>query len=202
MGHEDHEYRTGQEEDPDQAHRGGHLHPHEHHDHPHRSPAGEHKAQAPAAVAAFVITSSDSRDEHSDETGRLIREALESEGHTLAGHQVVRDDPSALVAALDQALSAGARAVIVNGGTGIGRRDQVVETLRPLFEKELPGFGELFRLLSYEEIGSSAMMSRAVAGTRKGAIVFALPGSPQAVRLAMRKLILPELGHAVRELIR
>ena len=183
---------------------GPHAHRHEHaHEHAHRSAsAEEHKAHAPATVSAFVITSSDSRNEGSDQTGRLIRGSLESAGHTLAGHRVVKDDPAALRAALEEALEAGARAVIVNGGTGIGRRDQVIETLRPLFEKELPGFGELFRALSYKEIGSPAMMSRAAAGTIRGAIVFALPGSPQAVRLAMEALILPEIGHAVRELSR
>ena len=127
---------------------------------------------------------------------------LEGAGHTLCGHRVIPDEPVSLRAALDEAAAAGARAVIVTGGTGIGRRDQTVETLRPLFEKELPGFGELFRYLSFKEIGTPAMMSRAIAGTVRGMIVFALPGSPNAARLAMDALILPELGHTVRELTR
>lgn len=193
MGHEGH----------DHDHGGHHRHGHDHgHDHGVSHAAHQHKAHAPATVSAFVITSSDTRSLQDDESGRVIRGALESAGHSIAGHRVVPDDPTALRTALDEALSAGARAIVINGGTGIGRRDQVVETLRPLLEKELPGFGELFRALSYREIGSPAMMSRALAGTFRGAIVFALPGSPQAARLAMDMLILPELGHAVRELSR
>jgi molybdopterin adenylyltransferase len=165
-------------------------------------PAHEHKAHAPAQVSAFVVTSSDSRNEASDDSGRLIREKLEAAGHVVCGHRVVRDEPSELRDALEAAAAAGARAVIVSGGTGIGRRDQTIETLRAILEKELPGFGEIFRALSFEEIGSPAMMSRALAGTWRGMILFALPGSPQAARLAMDALILPELGHAVRELTR
>jgi molybdopterin adenylyltransferase len=170
--------------------------------HQHDSPAGEHKAHAPTQVAAFVITCSDSRTEANDDSGRVISGRLEAAGHAIVGHRVVRDEPAELRAALEAALTAGARAIIVNGGTGIGRRDTTIETLRPMFEKELPGFGEIFRSLSFKEIGSPAMMSRAAAGSWRGAIVFALPGSPQAAELAMDALILPELGHAVRELSR
>jgi molybdenum cofactor biosynthesis protein B len=174
------------------------------HGHAHRkdSPAHEHKSHAPARVTAFVITSSDTRNEVSDDSGKLIKEKLATAGHAVAGHRVVRDEPSELREALEEAASAGAGAVIVNGGTGIGKRDQTVETLRPLLEKELPGFGEIFRALSFQEIGSPAMLSRALAGTWRGIVIFALPGSPQAARLAMDALILPELGHAVRELTR
>lgn len=211
MGHEghdhDHDHDHGHGHSHGQKH--GHEHGHEHGPHSHRhdehahSPAAEeHKAHAPATVSAFVVTSSDTRSEQTDETGRRIRQALEHAGHNVVGHRVVRDDAAALRAALDEAQASGARAVIINGGTGIGRRDVVVETLRPLLEKELPGFGELFRALSFKEIGSAAMMSRALAGTVRGMIVFALPGSPQAVHLALDQLILPELGHAVRELTR
>ncbi|MFP2930550.1 molybdenum cofactor biosynthesis protein B [Pyxidicoccus sp. 3LG] len=153
-------------------------------------------------VSAFVVTCSDSRDAAKDESGRVLRESLEAAGHGIAGYTVVKDDPEAIRGALEQARAAGARAVVFNGGTGIGRRDSTVETLQALFEKELPGFGELFRMLSYRQIGSAAMMSRATAGTYQGMILFALPGSPQAVRLALDALILPELGHAVRELTR
>jgi molybdenum cofactor biosynthesis protein B len=175
---------------------------HERHGHGKGGPVHEHKSHAPASVTAFVITSSDTRNESSDDSGRLIKEKLAGAGHGVCGHRVVRDEPSELRAALEEAASAGARAVIVNGGTGIGRRDQTVETLRALLEKELPGFGEIFRALSFQEIGSAAMLSRSVAGTWRGMIVFALPGSPDAARLAMDALILPELGHAVRELTR
>ncbi len=190
---------------------GDHAHEHEHHDHAHHhhaphahdaGPAAEHKARAPVHVSAFVVTCSDSRDAARDESGRVLRDGLEAAGHTLAGSVVVKDDPDAIRGALEAARESGARAVLFTGGTGIGRRDCTVETLRPLFEKELPGFGELFRMLSYRQVGSAAMMSRATAGTYQGMILFALPGSPKAVRLALDALILPELGHAVRELSR
>lgn len=153
-------------------------------------------------VSAFVVTCSDSRDESKDESGRVLRELLEGEGHSVSGYRVIKDEPESIRAMLKEARESGARAVIFNGGTGIGRRDSTVETLQGLFEKTLPGFGELFRMLSYKEIGSAAMMSRATAGTYQGMIVFSLPGSPKAVKLALQKLILPELGHAVRELTR
>lgn len=185
--------------DPDDQH--GHHH-HHHHHHGHSEAVAEHKAHAPAQVSAFVVTCSDSRGPEADESGQTIQGMLEAVGHTIAGYKVVKDDPEAIRGALEEAIAAGARAVIFNGGTGIGRRDSTVEVLGRLFEKELPGFGELFRYLSFKEIGSPAMMSRAAAGTYRGAIVFALPGSPQAARLALDALILPELGHAVRELTR
>jgi molybdopterin adenylyltransferase len=164
--------------------------------------AEEHKSHSPMQVSAFVLTCSDSRGLAQDETGEAIAQALVAAGHLVIGRRVVRDEPAAIRDAVEEAVSQGARAVIVNGGTGIGRRDVAVDVLRSLFEKELPGFGELFRGLSFKEIGSPAMMSRATAGTYKGMILFALPGSPQAVRLALDSLILPEIGHCVRELTR
>lgn len=191
MGHEGHDH------DHDHHHDHGHSHHHE------RSPAAdEHKAHAKVSVAGFVITCSDSRDETSDLTGRAIREALENNGHSVAGHRIIHDDAQQLRAMMDEAASAGARAVIINGGTGIAKRDITFECVEALFDKKLPGFGELFRMLSFNSIGSPAMLSRATAGTYRSMIVFALPGSPQAVKVAMDKLILPELGHAVRELAR
>jgi molybdopterin adenylyltransferase len=209
MGHEGHDH----DHPHDHGHSHGHSHDHDHqhgrghhHGHPHEPghshAAHEHKAHAPVHVSTFVVTCSDSRGAAQDDSGRALREGLESAGHTVSGYRVVRDEAEAIRAALGEAQAAGARAVLFNGGTGIGRRDVTVETLQPLFEKTLPGFGELFRALSYRDIGSPAMMSRAVAGTYQGMVVFALPGSPQAVRLALEKLILPELGHAVRELTR
>lgn len=178
----------------------GHDHDHDHgHSH---SPAREHKSHAPVTVSAFVITASDTRSEKDDRSGRAILDALEAEGHTVAGYRVVPDEPERLRALIEEAHGLGARAVIINGGTGIARRDQTIETVRALFEKELPGFGELFRMLSFKEIGSAALLSRATAGSHKGMILFALPGSTNAVRLAMRALILPEVGHLVRELSR
>ncbi len=191
MGHEEHDDEHGHHPGAkhDRAHGPSHA-------------AQEHKSQAPVQVATYVITCSDSRNPTSDDSGQAIQHALERAGHSVCGYRVVRDEPDAIREALEHASAQGARAVILNGGTGIGRRDNTVEALGQLFEKELPGFGELFRYLSFKEIGSPAMMSRAAAGTYQGMIVFALPGSPQAARLAMDELILPELGHAVRELAR
>ena len=114
----------------------------------------------------------------------------------------MKDDAGEIRAALDEALASGARVVIFTGGTGLARRDVTIETLAPMFEKSITGFGELFRVLSFQQVGSAAMLSRAAAGVMKGAIVFALPGSPKAVRLAMEQLVLPELGHLVREVLR
>jgi molybdopterin adenylyltransferase len=167
-----------------------------------KSPAAEHRSHAPTQVACFVLTCSDSRAQSDDVSGRALREGLQAAGHVLVGSAVVKDDAEAIRAAVTGALDAGARAVLVTGGTGITRRDQTVEAVRPLLEREIPGFGELFRMLSFQEIGSAAWLSRATAGTVRGALVFLLPGSPNAVRLALERLILPELGHAVRELSR
>lgn len=199
MGHDGHNHPPGHSHDHDHGH---HHHRHPHRDHGHSHVADEHHAAAPAHVSAFVITCSDTRNEKQDESGRIIRALLEDRGHHFAGYELVKDDGESIRAAIERAVEAGARAVIVNGGTGIGPRDVTIETVGPMFEKRLDGFGELFRSLSYKEIGSAAMMSRAAAGTFRGAIVFCLPGSPQAVRTAMDLLILPEVGHAVRELSR
>ncbi|HUM12921.1 MAG TPA: molybdenum cofactor biosynthesis protein B [Myxococcaceae bacterium] len=166
------------------------------------SSAREHRSTAPTHVACFVLTCSDSRAQQDDVSGRALRQGLEAAGHTVVGQTVVRDEPEAIRAAVEAGLEGGARAVLITGGTGITRRDQTVEAVRPLLDKEIPGFGELFRMLSFEEIGSAAWLSRALAGTMRGALVFVLPGSPNAVRLALDRLILPELGHAVRELSR
>jgi len=166
------------------------------------SPAREHRSDAPTHVACFVLTCSDSRAHADDVSGRALREGLEAAGHTVVGQTVVRDEPEEIRAAVERGLQGGARAVLVTGGTGITRRDQTVEAIRPLLEKEIPGFGELFRMLSFQEIGSAAWLSRALAGTVRGTLVFVLPGSPNAVRLALDRLILRELGHAVRELSR
>jgi molybdopterin adenylyltransferase len=204
-GHDhDHDHGHGHGHHHHHDHGHGHDHHHDHgHGHEHGSPtAAEHKAHAPVHVSVFVVTCSDTRDESKDESGRVLRELLEGEGHSVSGYRVIQDEPEAIRAMLKEAREVGARAVIFNGGTGLSRRDNTVETLQGLFEKTLPGFGELFRALSFQEIGSVAMMSRATAGTYQGMILFALPGSPQAVRLGLRKLILPELGHAVRELTR
>jgi molybdopterin adenylyltransferase len=118
----------------------------------------------------------------------------------LAGYRLVRDEPDEVRAALAAAADAGAEAVVVNGGTGISGRDRTYEAVAGLLEKRLDGFGEIFRWLSFQEIGSAAMLSRAVAGTWRGRVVFSVPGSTAAVRLAWERLIAPELGHVVFEL--
>jgi molybdenum cofactor biosynthesis protein B len=156
----------------------------------------EHKARAKAPVAARVITCSDTRTPDDDTSGRLIRDLLAKDGHTVLDYRVVPDDPERIRAALDEALADGrTQVVILNGGTGISRRDSTYEVVTGLLEKRIDGFGELFRALSYREIGSAAMMSRAVAGVAGGYVLVSVPGSHAAVRLAMEELILPELRH-------
>jgi molybdenum cofactor biosynthesis protein B len=147
-----------------------------------------------------VVTLSDSRSPANDRTGDTIVALLEAAGHSVAGRELVREDPPAIRAVLEAALVGPAQAVILNGGTGIAPRDSTPEIVAPLLERELPGFGELFRQLSFQEIGAAAMLSRALAGVAHGKLLFALPGSETACRLALEQLILPELGHLVGEL--
>ena len=163
----------------------------------------DHKATSPARVRCYVLTISDTRQPGTDTSGMAIAELLEANGHEVAGRSIVRDDPEAIRATLQKQLDdTAAQVIITTGGTGITSRDSTYEVVGNLLEKRLEGFGELFRMLSYQEIGPSAMMSRACAGTAQGKIVVSLPGSENAVRLGMTKLILPELGHLVRELSR
>jgi molybdenum cofactor biosynthesis protein B len=169
-------------------------HHHHHEDH--------HHGHAESAVGCWVVTCSDTRTPGTDKSGPVAKMLLAEAGHTLLGSELVKDDAAQIVHALEHALAHGARCVIFTGGTGITRRDVTVETLEAKFEKRVDGFGELFRALSFQDIGSAAWLSRATAGVVQGALVFALPGSPKAVELAVTKLILPELEHAVRELLR
>ena len=126
---------------------------------------------------------------------------LKADGHTVERYEIVKDEPAKIRGAIDQNLSLSeVQAVLINGGTGISKRDSTYETVNAMLDKRLDGFGELFRFLSYEDIGSSAIMSRSIAGVSGGTVIFALPGSEKAVRLAMEKLILPELGHIIGEL--
>jgi molybdenum cofactor biosynthesis protein B len=163
------------------------------------SSAEEHRQSAPPAVRCAVVTVSDTRTLENDTSGQLIVEVLKNAGHTVAEHVVVPDEPQPLrEAVLRFAASAEVDAVLLTGGTGIAARDQTPDTIAELLTKELPGFGELFRMLSYEEIGAAAMLSRAVGGLVDGTLVLAMPGSTAAVRLAMEKLILPELPHLVK----
>jgi molybdenum cofactor biosynthesis protein B len=160
----------------------------------------EHKAQSPSVVNCAIVTVSDTRRPDTDTSGALIRTLLEKQGHRIASFHLVKDEPAEVQKLLDVlARNPDVGAVILNGGTGISKRDGTYESVAGLLEKRLDGFGELFRSLSYQEIGSAAMMSRAVAGIYRGRIVISIPGSEAAVRLAMEKLILPELGHLVRE---
>jgi len=160
-----------------------------------------HKAHSPAHVGCGIITCSDSRTQEDDVSGQLIRQLLMAEGHTVQCYEIVKDDPTQIRGAIDQQLKLSAiQAILINGGTGVSTRDSTYETVSALLDKRLDGFGELFRFLSYQDIGSSAMMSRSVAGVSSGTVIFALPGSEKAVRLAMEKLILPELGHLIGEL--
>jgi molybdenum cofactor biosynthesis protein B len=159
-----------------------------------------HKAKQPKNIDCFVLTVSDTRDETTDENGALIKRLLAENGHKVVGYRIVKDDRATITAALAEVLGAQAiAAVIVNGGTGIAPRDVTYEAVCGLLEKRLDGFGEIFRFLSYQEIGSAAIMSRAVAGVAAGKIVVSLPGSRGAVDLAMKRLLLPELGHMVSQ---
>lgn len=197
---------------------GGHKHEHvhEHHHHHHHEHGGgtaqappltsvpeQHKARAPSYAKVYLVTCSDSRSAASDESGRWMRDRLADLGHVHSGSAVIPDEPALLHAQLDEARSRGAQVVLITGGTGISRRDRTFEAVSSAIKRPLPGFGELFRSLSFAEIGSAAMLSRATAGVAEdGLVVFALPGSPAAVRLACERLIFPELTHLLEELAR
>ena len=156
----------------------------------------KHRERGPTAVKCGVVTISDSRTPETDESGKLIRDLFQRANHSVLFQVVVKDDPKAILDAVEQA-SWTCEAIVTNGGTGLGKRDVTIPTLLPTFERLLPGFGELFRSLSYAKIGSAAMLSGATAGVYHGRLVFCVPGSPDACRLAMEKLILPELGHSI-----
>jgi molybdenum cofactor biosynthesis protein B len=165
--------------------------------------AEQHRQQARQPVCCAVLTVSDTRTEATDTSGRAMREALAQAGHTVAFYTIVKDEPTEIRRLISSLGQAGQfQAVLLNGGTGISRRDSTYEAIVGLLDKRLEGFGELFRMLSYQEIGPAAMLSRAVAGTVGNMVVFCTPGSTGAVRLAMEKLILPELSHMVWELWR
>lgn len=159
-----------------------------------------HRAAAAAEgpIPIGLVTVSDSRTPDTDTNGQWLREQIEASGNLVSGYRVVRDEPDEVRAAVD-ALVTDARIVLVNGGTGISRRDTTYDALAAMLEKTLPGFGELFRLLSFEQVGAAAMLSRATAGTYRGAVVVSTPGSPKAVRLAWERLLEPELAHLAWE---
>ena len=163
----------------------------------------EHKATAPRTVGCFVLTVSDTKTPDTDTSGGIIRDLLTSAGHRVAGSAIVRDEPADVARVVREACAdPGVQAVIVTGGTGITSRDSTYEAIEALLDKRLPGFGELFRMLSFQEVGAAAMLSRAQMGIHARRIVVSLPGSPNACRLALEKLLLPELGHLLREVSR
>jgi molybdenum cofactor biosynthesis protein B len=165
-----------------------------------RHDAHPHRRQAAHAVPTAVITVSDTRTLATDTGGACAAELLAGAGHPVALREIVKDDADAIAALLRSALARDdVRAVVLTGGTGISPRDVTPEAVAPLLERELPGFGELFRALSYQEIGSAALLSRALGGVASGKLVFVLPGSRAGVRLALEKLVLPELGHLASE---
>ncbi len=153
-------------------------------------------------VRCAVLTISDTRTPETDTSGAAIRTALTQAGHDVVRYTIVRDEPEQIDALVRACAAEGCKLIITNGGTGIARRDSTFEAIDSLLEKRLPGFGELFRMLSYQEIGAAAMLSRATAGTFGGALIFCLPGSTNAVRLALEQLIVPQLAHLVWETVR
>lgn len=164
----------------------------------------EHKKQAPKKVRCKIVTVSDTRTEETDKSGKLLKELLVEAGHMVTAYEIVKDDKEDIrQAVLSGYHQEDVDVILTNGGTGITKRDVTIEAVSALLDKEIVGFGELFRMISYlEDIGSAAMLSRAIGGTIGRKVVFSMPGSSGAVRLAMNKLILPELGHITFELHR
>jgi molybdenum cofactor biosynthesis protein B len=168
----------------------------------HPSTPEEHKATAPVAVGCFVLTISDTKTPATDTSGSVIRELLTAGGHRV-GSAIVRDEPHDVERIVREACAReDVQVVVLTGGTGITSRDSTFEAIERLLDKRLPGFGELFRMLSYQEVGAAAMLSRAQMGIHRRRVVVSLPGSPNACRLALEKLLVPELGHLVREVSR
>jgi molybdenum cofactor biosynthesis protein B len=164
----------------------------------HREIAAEQVKVVPFAI----VTVSDTRTPETDTNGQYLRAEIEALGHPVAGYRIIKDEPDQVTAALDDFASGEARLILFNGGTGIAPRDTTYDVLSRKLEKQLTGFGELFRMLSWEQVGAAAMLSRATAGVYRNRVVFSTPGSNAAVRLAWEKLIQPELHHLAWEVIR
>lgn len=154
----------------------------------------EHQAQIRHHLRVGIITASDTRTPATDKSGAMIRQMFEAAGHVVGYYEVIPDERERIASAITASLP-GLDAIIVTGGTGVARRDATIEAVEPMLEKKLDGFGEIFRMLSYQEIGAPAILSRAVAGICRGKFIAVLPGSTSACRLAMEKLILNEIGH-------
>ncbi|MFC4401686.1 MogA/MoaB family molybdenum cofactor biosynthesis protein [Gracilibacillus xinjiangensis] len=162
----------------------------------------EHKAEAPSSVRCKVITVSDTRIEQTDKSGKLMIDYLEKNHHSVTAYEIVKDQKADIERAIKHGIDqSDVDAILLNGGTGIAKRDVTIEVVEVLLDKKMPGFGEIFRILSYrDDIGSAAILSRATAGVIHNKAIFATPGSSGAVKLAMERLIIPELGHVMREI--
>jgi len=169
-----------------------------------RTSSQQHKeiARQEGTIPIAVVTVSDSRTIESDENGRYLQQEIRKNGHRLEAYAIVKDDVKQVRGVLEKLVKTSARVIIFNGGTGISTRDRTFDVLSRKFEKVLPGFGEIFRILSYKQVGAAAMLSRASAGIYKNKVIISTPGSPQAVKLAWTKLIKPEIQHLAWELTR
>jgi molybdenum cofactor biosynthesis protein B len=160
----------------------------------------DHKQHVPLNVNCAVIIISDSRTEQTDESGKYIMDSLKEAGHTITSYSIIKNDASEIIDKIGNIFKDNPTQVIItSGGTGASHMDITIETITPMLEKKMEGFGELFRNLTYQEIGSGSILSRAMAGVIKGRIIISLPGSLDAVKLAMDKIIIPEIAHLVRE---
>jgi len=159
-------------------------------------------ARARGPVRLAIVTVSDTRTLETDTNYHYLKPEIEALGHQVVGYRIIKDEPDQVAAALEEMVQAGAQIILFNGGTGIAPRDTTYDVLARKIEKPMPGFGELFRMLSYNEVGAAAMLSRATAGTYRRKVVFSTPGSPNAVKVAWEKLIKPELEHLAWEVAR
>ena len=159
-------------------------------------------AEQEGKIPVAIVTVSDSRTPESDTNYHYLKEVIGKAGHEVVGYAIVPDEPDQVETMLEQFAESEARMILFNGGTGLSQRDRTFDVLSRKLEKTLPGFGELFRMLSYEQVGAAAMLSRATAGVYKRTLIISTPGSPAAVQLAWEKLIEPELQHLAWELIR
>ncbi len=163
----------------------------------------EHKHKSPRSATCAVIIISGTRTEQNDESGKLITQALERNNHKVISFSILKNDAESILKKLDQLLEdESLQVIITSGGTGASHLDITIETITPILDKKLDGFGELFRFFTYQEIGTGSIMSRAMAGVVRGRVIICLPGSVEATRLAMERIILPEIGHLVREATR